>query len=88
MQPYRTKLNKLFTFSKLLKVNELYQYSAIKYNGSEFKDKIPQVNEIHTYNIRLSNNNNIFISYFLACKSSSTTVINIKMWNKLSNNVL
>ena len=55
MQPYRTRLNKLYVSSKLLKVNELYQYSAIKfmlqlYNDSEFKDKIPLVNKIHTYN--------------------------------------
>ena len=55
MQPYRTRLNKLYAFSKLLKVNELYQYSAIKfmfrlYNDREFKDKIPLVNEIHGYN--------------------------------------
>ena len=42
MQPYRTRLNKLYAFSKLLKINELYQYSAMKfmfrlYNDREFK---------------------------------------------------
>ena len=57
MQPYRTRLNKLYAFSKLLKVNELYQYSAMKFmfrlhNDREFKDKIPVVNEIHAYNTR------------------------------------
>ena len=48
MQPYRTRLNKLYAFSKLLKVNELYQYSGMKFmfrlhNDREFKDKIPLV---------------------------------------------
>ena len=70
IQPYRTRLNKLYAFSKLLKVNELYQYSAVKlmfrlYNDSKFKDSIPLTNEIHTYNTRQSNNKNIFISHFL-----------------------
>ena len=42
MQPYRTRLNKLYAFSKLLKINKLYQYSAMKfmfrlYNDREFK---------------------------------------------------
>ena len=46
MQPYRTRLNNLYAFFKLLKINELYQYSAMKfmfrlYNDREFKDKIP-----------------------------------------------
>ena len=50
-------LNKLYAFSKLLKINELYQYSAMKfmfrlYNDREFKDKIPSVNEIPAYNTR------------------------------------
>ena len=31
MQPYRRRLNKLYASSKLLKVNELYQYSAMKF---------------------------------------------------------
>ena len=35
------------------------------YNDSDFKNKIPLVNEIHTYNIRQSNNKNIVISHFL-----------------------
>ena len=53
MQPYRTRLNNVYAFSKLLKVNELHRYSAIKfmfrlYNDSEFKDKIPLVNKIYT----------------------------------------
>ena len=82
MQPYRTRLNKLYAFSKLLKINELYQYSAMKfmfrlYNDREFKDKIPLVNEIHAYNTRQSSNNNIFISHLLACKSSNTGVGNL-----------
>ena len=73
MQSYKTRLNKLYAFSKLLKINELYQYSAMKfmfrlYNDSEFKDKIPLVNEIYTYNTRQSKNKNIFISHFLAYK--------------------
>ena len=39
----------------------MYQYSAMKfmfrlYNDREFKDKIPLVNEIHTYSTRQSNN--------------------------------
>ena len=93
MQPYRTRLNKLYAFSKLLKVNELYQYSAMKfmfrlYNDREFKDKIPLVNEIHAYNTRQSSNNNIFISNFLACKSSNSLRVNcMKMWNKLPINI-
>ena len=93
MQPYRTRLNKLYAFSKLLKVNELYQYSAMKfmfrlYNDREFKNKIPLVNEIHAYNTRQSSNNNIFISHFLACKSSNSLIVNcIKMWNKLPINI-
>ena len=77
MQPYRTRLNKLYAFSKLLKVKELYQYSAMKFmfrlhNDKEFKNKIPLVNEIHAYNTRQSSNSNIFISHFLACKSSNS----------------
>ena len=93
MQPYRTRLNKLYTFSKLLKVNELYQYSAIKfmfrlYNDREFKDKIPLVNQIHGYNTRQSSNNKIFISHYLAGKSSNSLIVNcMKMWNKLPINV-
>ena len=72
MQPYRTRLNKLYAFCNLLKVNELYQYSAIKlmfrlYNDSEFKDRVSLINGNHTYNIRQSNNKNIFISHFLTC---------------------
>ena len=44
MQPHRTRLNKLYASSKLLKVNELYHYSAMKfmfrlYIESKFKDK-------------------------------------------------
>ena len=31
IQPYRIRLNKLYALSKLLKVNELYQYSAMKF---------------------------------------------------------
>ena len=70
IQTYRTRLNKLYAFSKLLKVNELYQYYAVKlmfrlYNDSEFKDRMPLINEIHTYNTRQSNNKNIFISQIL-----------------------
>ena len=57
MQPYRTRLNKLYAFSLLLYINELYQYSAMKfmfrlYNDKEFKDKIPLIDEIHAYNTR------------------------------------
>ena len=83
----------MYALSKLLKVNELYQYSAMKlifrlYNDSEFKDKMPLVNEIHTYYTRQSNSKNIFISYFLACKSSNSITANcMKMWNKLIINI-
>ena len=93
MQPYRTRLNKLYAFSKLLKVIESYQYSAMKFmfrlhNDREFKDKIPLVNEYHAYNTRQSSNNNIFISQFLACKSSNSLIVNcMKMWNKLPINI-
>ena len=93
MQPCRTRLNKLYAFSKLLKVNELYQFSAIKlmfqlYNDSQFKDRIPLINEIHNYNTQQSNNKNIFISHFLACKSSNSLIVNcMKMWNKLPINI-
>ena len=71
----------------------LHQYSAMKfmfqlYNDSEFKDKIPLVNEIHTYNTWQSNYKNIFISHFLACISSNSLTVNcMKMWNKLPINI-
>ena len=58
------------------------------YNDSEFKDRIPLINEIHTYNTWQSHNNNIFISHFLAYKSSNSLIINcMEMWNKLSINI-
>ena len=81
MQPYRTRLNKLYAVFKLLKVNEFYQLSAMKfmfrlYNDSEFKDRIPLINKIYTYNTRQSNNTNIFISHFLACKSLNSITVN------------
>ena len=81
MQPYRTRLNKLFGFSKLLKINELQQYSAMKlmfrlYNDSEFKDRILLLNEIYTYNIWQSIKKNIYILHFLACKSSNSNTVN------------
>ena len=93
MQPYRTKLNKLYAFSKLLKEIELYQYFAMKfmfrlYNDREFKDKIPLVNENHAYNTWQSSNKNIFISHFLACKCFNSLIVNcMKMWNKLPINI-
>ena len=71
----------------------MYQYSAMKfmfrlYNDREFKDKIPLVNEIHAYNTWQSSNKNIFISHFLACKSSNSLTANcMKMCNKLPINV-
>ena len=71
----------------------MYQYSELKfmfrlYNDSEFEDRIPLVNEIHTYNTQQSNNKNIFISHFLACKLSKSITINfMKMGNKLPINI-
>ena len=58
------------------------------YNDSKFKDRMPLINKIHTYNTRQSNNKNIFISNFLACKSSNSLIVNcMKIWNELSNNI-
>ena len=58
------------------------------YNDREFKNKIPLVNEIHPYNTWHSNNKNIFITQFLACKSSNSLTVNcMKMWNKLPINI-
>ena len=58
------------------------------YNDREFKEKFLLVNEIHAYNTRQSSNNNIFISHFLACKSSNSLIVNcMKLWNKLPINI-
>ena len=58
------------------------------YNDREFKNKIPLVKEIHPYNTWHSNNKNIFITQFLACKSSNSLTVNcMKMWNKLPINI-
>ena len=66
---------------KLLKINELQQYSAMKlmfrlYNDSEFKDRILLLNEIYTYNTWQSIKKNICILHFLACKSSNSNTVN------------
>ena len=57
------------------------------YNDSDFKDRIPLINEIHTYNTRQLNKN-IFILHILACKSSKNLIVNcMKIWNKLQTNI-
>ena len=77
--PYRTNIDQLFTNANLLKINELYKFTASKYmfkllynNGP--KNDMQLLSEIHTHNTRQSKNKNVFVSNLLSSNLSKRVI--------------
>ena len=91
--PYRTNIDKLFANANLLKINELYKFTASKYMfkllyNNDPKNDMQLLSEIHTHNTRQSKNKNVFVSNLLSSNlSKSVTISCSKIWNNLPNNI-
>lgn len=91
--PIRTNLNLLYSSAELLKIKELYKYSALKHmftlNNKKVEIKnMTLVSQIHKHNTRLSKKGNIFLNNNLAIKSSNSVVVNcIKAWNDIPSDI-
>ena len=57
------------------------------FNNSDITSNMTLINKIHSHNTQKLKNLNIYISNFLACKSSNSLTVNsIKILNELPNN--
>ena len=88
--PYRTNIDKLFANANLLKINELYKFTASKYvfkllynNGP--KNDMQLLSETHII-IPVNQKTNVFVSNLLSSNLSKSVTCS-KIWNNLLNNI-
>ena len=88
--PYRTNIDKLFANANLLKINELYKFTASKYvfkllynNGP--KNDMQLLSETHII-IPVNQKTNVFVLNLLSSNLSKSVTCS-KIWNNLLNNI-